>query len=193
MILVDLHNRHLKIRKSRSRVFKRLPINRRGQTTTQVSWLPKQQLSLELHSTLPKYNWRSVLVKQWVLNISVVIGKSFSLFICNYYNTSWVILLIFPVRVTKTILWCISHTRVLWIFQTRLLKKIRCCQLYLHVSGYFCTQKCSQFYDTIWKKFNNTLLILYSYKIILKLHGNLDLYKLLGCDLSLRFLILGLT
>lgn len=123
MILVDLHNKHLKIRKSRSRVFKRLPVNRRGQSTTQVSWLPKQQLSLELHSTRPKYNWRSVLVKHWVLNISVVIGKSFSLFICNYYNTSWVILLIFPVRVTKTILWCISHTRVLWIFQNRLLKK----------------------------------------------------------------------
>lgn len=156
-----------------------------------MSWLPKQQLSLEVHSSLPKYNWRAVLVKHWVLNISVVIGKSFSLFVCNY-NTSWVILLIFPVRVKKYILWFISHIRLLWIFKIDA-KKIKSCQLYLYFSGYFCTQKCSQFYDTIWKKFNNTLLILYSYKIILKLHGNLDLHKLLGCDLSLRFLILGLT
>lgn len=123
-----------------------------------------------------------------ILTINILTDKE----IDNYYNISWVILLIFPLKVTKNILWFISHGIFLWFFN-RLLKKIRSCQLYLYFSGYFCTQKCSQLYDTIWKRFNNTLLILHSYKIILKLHGNLDLHKLLGCDLSLRFLILGLT
>lgn len=70
-------------------------------------------------------------------------------------------------------------------------KKFRSCQLYLYFNCYLNMEKYSQFYDTIWKKFKDTLLIFHSYKIILKLHGNSDLHKLLGCDLSLQFLILG--